>query len=50
MVKHMIIWKMKSDLENKEESAKKIKTELDNRKKEWEKNNSIEQISRSGSS
>ena len=29
MVKHMIIWKMKSDLENKEESAKKIKTELE---------------------
>ena len=29
MVKHMIIWKMKGDLENKEESAKKIKTELE---------------------
>ena len=29
MVKHMIIWKMKSDLENKEERAKEIKRELE---------------------
>ena len=29
MVKHMIIWKMKGDLENKEERAKEIKRELE---------------------
>ena len=29
MVKHMIIWKMKGDLENKEERAEEIKRELE---------------------